>query len=240
MTLWDRHLNMINALVHFIIQCNLIYSREIDFSAVVVSSIWDASRAKNIGDVEGASCATSGKGERVTREPFERLSVRRQITPLHENCVNVILRIKPPESSFPFDPLSSQTTTSRALPPCPYWPSPRSPLPSRLRPPSPPRSHLLHLDLSSLQQKPIFLQTMLEAPIVQISPYTRLAGEMKYAAKRHMQSVRQVVRQIKRSSHGRIRRRTDEYEVSGSHYVRLRAIISSGNVWGMFQLYHGM
>jgi len=31
-----------------------------------------------------------------------------------------------------------------------------------------------------------------------------------------MQSVRQVVRQIKRSSHGRISRRTDEYEVSGS------------------------
>lgn len=126
--------------------------------------------------------------------------------------------------SFPSDPLSSRSdneskaaTSSLSAKPS------RFSLLSRLHPPSPSSSRgssLLRLHLSSfLQPKANIPADNTEDPIVQTAPavYVGLAGEMKYAAKRHVQSVRQVVRQIKRDSHpdGFVSKQTDEYEVTG-------------------------
>lgn len=114
------------------------------------------------------------------------------------------LRIKLPES-FPSDPLSSRSDNeSRAANLSLLAKPARFPLPSRSRPSSSPsRSPLLRLRLSSfLQPKANIPADNAEDPIVQTAPalYIGLAGKMKYAAKRHVQSVRQVVRQIKHDS----------------------------------------
>jgi len=65
---------------------------------------------------------------------------------------------------------------------------------------------------------------------------------MKYAAKRHVQSVRQVVRQIKRDSHpdGFVGKQLMNMKSRGADCVKLRAIIlhSRGNVYvNIFKLY---
>lgn len=121
---------------------NVIHSR---FRNVTVfynsmrSNLWNCGRFLHSGSITRerislASRDTQDKGEQVTREA----SFWRRVTLLHENCANAIPRIKLPKS-FPFDPLQELPLLAKP---------PRSPLPSRLWPPSLPWSHLLHLDLS--------------------------------------------------------------------------------------------
>lgn len=143
-------------------------------------------------------------------------------------------RIKLPES-FPSDPLSSRSgNESRAATLFLLAKPSRLPLASRSRLLLPSRSSslasswslLLCLHLSSfLQAKANIPADNTEDPIVRAERaalYIGLAGEMKYAAKRHVQSVRQVVRQIKHDSHpdGSVGKQLMNMKSRGSNYCQ--------------------
>lgn len=125
---------------------------------------------KNIANVERRIISVQSKGEWLGNLSSVLLWETWGIHYRIENCVNAISRIKLPKS-FPFDPFQT-------LSPCPYWPNRRSLLYHLAAPVtivvSSPASHLV---LASIKAN--IPADNAKGSIVQISPYIRLAGEMK-------------------------------------------------------------